>query len=326
MVWSSLPGHRHRMTSYMRNVTPAAIIIAAILWGCVIDEDRQGQQRQTVFGTADLTRAAAYHYTGKYCSDCHEQIPREGGNQFLKYNGNFNILCKCHTPQNYIHPVNIAPSPEIMANIPAELPLQKGKITCLTCHDIYWQCQKRRVDKNSLRGKRSPSKSDFCYNCHNKADYAKLDVHKQIDSNKRIVVETCLYCHTEKPDETLARYEDVKFIGDLGMLCQRCHVIRGNHSGNFNHMVKPRPTTLARMQAMEKEYDIILPLDESGKLTCITCHNPHDKGVIRADSPAARGAGSKYRHRLPGELCVQCHHAKLGSGGRRLQIRVGFAG
>ena len=154
-----------------------------------------------------------------------------------------------------------------------------------------------------------------------KADYTKLDVHRQTDSNGGIVVETCLYCHTDKPDESRARYKDVKFIGNLEMLCQRCHVIRGNHSGNFNHMVKPRPATLARMQAMEKEYGIILPLDENGKLTCITCHNPHDKGVIRADSPAAMGAGSKYRHRLPGILCVQCHQSKLGSQGNRPEIR-----
>lgn len=293
----------------MKIFTPAFIVIAAIFIGCVIDESRHGQG---VPATAEVTKTAEYHYTGKYCDDCHYQIPQEGGNKFLKYDGDFNILCKCHTPRNYVHPVDIKPSEPKRIKIPAELPLQKGKVTCLTCHDIYWQCQKRRVDKNSLRGARTPNRSEFCYKCHNKNDYMKLDIHHQINSQGKIIVARCLYCHPDKPDESRARYKDVKFVGDLTMLCQRCHMIRGNHSGNFNHLVRPSPDALAHMQAMEKKFDIILPLDENGKMTCITCHNPHDKGVIRAESPAAKGAGSKYRHRLPGRLCIECHQKKFG--------------
>ena len=288
----------------MKNVTPAVIVIAAIFVGCVIDESRPGQIAPVI---EDLPKAAEYHYTGKYCTDCHEQIPQAGGNKFLKFGGDFNKLCKCHAPENYVHPVDIEASEEKKARIPAELPLQKGKITCLTCHDIYWQCQKRSVDKNSLRGKRFPKRSDFCYNCHDKAGYRMLDIHTQLNAGGKIIVETCLYCHTGKPDEYRARYENVEFIGDLEMICQRCHTIRGNHAGNFNHLVKPSANALARMQAMEKKFGIILPLDENGQLTCITCHNPHDEGVIQGDSPAARGAGSQYRQRLPGRLCIECH-------------------
>jgi hypothetical protein len=81
---------------------------------------------------------------------------------------------------------------------------------------------------------------------------------------------------TEKPDENRDRYQDVQFIGDLEMICQRCHVIRGNHAGNVNHLVKPSTKALARMQAMEQKFGIILTLDKNGRLTCITCHNPHD--------------------------------------------------
>lgn len=288
----------------MKNVTPAVIIIAAILAGCVIDENRPVQLVST---TEESTRAAEYHYTGKYCTDCHEQVPQEGGNKFLKYAGDYNKLCKCHAPDNYVHPVDIKPSQEKKAEIPAELPLQNGKITCLTCHDIYWQCQKRRVDKNSLRGKRFPKRSDFCFKCHDKGSYRMLDIHSQLNAEGKIIVDKCLYCHTDKPDENRVRYEDVKFIGNLEMICQRCHVIRGNHAGNVNHLVKPSPNALVRMQAMEKKFGIILPLDENGQLTCITCHNPHGKGVIRAESPAAKGADSKHRQRLPGRLCIECH-------------------
>ncbi len=289
----------------MPKVTAAIFIIAAFLVSCIIDENWQGDIRSA---TGEGTKAAEYHYTGKYCSDCHEQIPREGGNKFLKFSGDFNILCKCHTPNNYVHPVGIEPSRKEKAKIPADFPLQKGKITCLTCHDIYWQCRKRRVDKNSLRGKRFPRRSDFCYQCHDKASYMMLDIHTQLNAEGKIMAEKCLYCHTDMPVETQTGYEDVKFIGDLGMICQRCHVIRGKHAGNVNHLVvRPSAKTLANMQAMEKKFGIILPLGENGQLTCITCHNPHDKGVIRAESPAAKGAGSKNRQRIPGRLCIECH-------------------
>jgi hypothetical protein len=288
----------------MKYFTPAVIIIAAIFVSCVADENRQGQIVST---TEEAPKTAEYHYTGEYCTDCHDQIPQEGGNKFLKFGGDYNKLCKCHAPENYVHPVDIELSREKKAEIPTELPLQNGKITCLTCHDIYWQCRKRRVDKNSLRGRPFPKRSDFCYKCHEKADYGMLDIHVQLNAHGKIIVDKCLYCHTDKPDENRARYDNVKFIGDLEMMCQRCHVIRGSHAGNFNHLVKPSAKALARMQAMEKKFGIVLPLDKNGQLTCITCHNPHDKGVIRAGSPAAKGAGSKYRQRLPGRLCIECH-------------------
>lgn len=290
----------------MKTLAPVIIVISSLLVSCVIDETRQGQ---LVSATENTTKTAEYHYTGKYCSDCHEQIPQEGGNKFLKFKGDFNKLCKCHVqaPDNYIHPVGVVPSQEKKIKIPVELPLQEGKITCLTCHDIYWQCQKRRVDKNSLRGSPFPKRSDFCYKCHDDSSYMMLNPHSQLNAWGKIIVEKCLYCHSEKPDETREHYRDVQFIGDLETICQRCHVIRGNHAGNVDHMVKPSPKMLARMQTMEQEFGIILPLDENGQLTCITCHNPHDKDVIQAESPAAKGAGSKYRHRLPGSLCAECH-------------------
>jgi hypothetical protein len=58
---------------------------------------------------------------------------------------------------------------------------------------------------------------------------------------------------------------------------------------------------------METTYDIILPLAKDGKMTCVTCHNPHEKGVIASGKPSAKGAGSKYRERLPKILCIECH-------------------
>jgi hypothetical protein len=250
-----------------------------------------------------------FHYTGKYCNECHVQTPKEGGDTFLKFGGDYDRLCRCHLeiPGSYIHPVDLQPSDAKRVKIPDDLPLQGGKLTCLTCHDIYHQCQERVVDKYSLRGAPYTRRSDFCFKCHDEKEYMMLDPHKQLDPDGEVIVEKCLYCHEEKPDEKQANYEDLKFIGHIEILCQRCHVIRGNHAGNFDHMVKPSPEGLRKMKEMEEKFDIVLPLDADGKMTCITCHNPHERGVIPPDRAGAKGADSKFRHRLPDRICIECH-------------------
>ncbi len=251
------------------------------------------------------------HYTGKYCNECHEKIPVEGvGSPNLKFGGDYKELCRCHavSPADYIHPVDIKPSSEKAKRIPAGFPLENGKLSCITCHNIYLQCRKRLFDRNSLRGAPYPSRTDFCYQCHAKENYGKLDPHRQINDKGEIIIDRCLVCHLEKPDEKHATFKEVKFIGDIEVMCRRCHHIAGNHSGNADHMgIKPSADGLKRMAAMEKKYNTRLPLDENGKMTCITCHNPHEKGVIPDDRPGAKGAGSKYRHRLDENMCKECH-------------------
>lgn len=262
------------------------------------------------FENPDVTRDTYIHYTGKYCNECHEQTPAEGGSLYLKFKGDYKQLCRCHadSPDAYIHPVDIRPSPGKAERIPPDFPLENGQITCLTCHDIYRQCRKRLFDRNSLRGAPYPRRMDFCYKCHVMENYEKINPHHQKNENGEIVIETCLICHDEKPDEKHATFKDVRFIGDIEVMCRRCHHIAGNHSGNADHMgILPSADGLKRIKIMEEKYNVRLPLDENGKMTCITCHNPHEKGVIPDVNPGASGADSKYRHRLPVNLCKECH-------------------
>jgi len=66
--------------------------------------------------------------------------------------------------------------------------------------------------------------------------------------------------------------------------------------------------TFDTMKEKEENNDFILPLDPRGRLTCSTCHNPHQPGVMVNDK-AAKGAGSKNRLRLTGK-CSDCHESK----------------
>ena len=148
---------------------------------------------------------------------------------------------------------------------------------------------------------------NVCSRCHKKNGYRIFDPHVQLNPSGSVMKEKCLYCHKSKPDVNMASFEDVELIDDLKFICQRCHGSFTKHPAGISHFVQPSKIIFRRMIDMQIAYNIILPLDYEGKLTCITCHNPHEKGVIPDYRASAKGAGNKYRHRLANILCQSCH-------------------
>lgn len=250
------------------------------------------------------------HFNAGYCLQCHRRLPGKRGHKlYLKSSGAPEAVCRCHYSgrQHCPHPSDIRAQDSGDIQVPSDFPLIEGKLTCATCHDIYQQCRQQAFKHSFLRSKPNANRSDICFRCHNRQNYERLNPHIQLDAAGSIRVETCLYCHVQEPIEKKQGSERTALIGTVDLLCRRCHMISGNHSGNFNHRVKPSPRLLARMRQMEKQFAIKMPLDENGALTCVTCHNPHDKGALSDDNPASKGAGSKYRHRLPHRMCIECH-------------------
>lgn len=250
------------------------------------------------------------HFTGRYCTQCHEDNPTKSRRTRLKFNGDPNLLCRCHvnTQNSYWHPIGIDPPQNGTVKIADDLPLPKGKISCFTCHDMFIQCRKRSIRISTLRGGPFQTRSAFCFKCHHPNDYDPFDPHLQINQQGEMLSDTCMYCHLESPAEFNDPSKALKFIGELSLLCQRCHMIKGNHSGNVQHYGKTaKAKTRVRMKKMEAKHQVILPLDEKGRVTCVTCHNPHADGVIDSSSPAAKGADLKFRHRLAGNMCIVCH-------------------
>lgn len=264
------------------------------------------------------------HFNKWYCTECHEKTPA-GGKKYLRFD-NYTATCRCHgyNPDNYTHPVDITPSPQKREAIPPDYPLEENKITCNTCHVIALQCDPAQLKtRNSAFLRINPflSRTAICYQCHDERRYKMLDPHNQLGPTGQVVAEKCLYCHAKMPDAKEGSYQhasekskEVELIGDLSILCYRCHYKQSRlHPINANHLVKPSGRILAAMRRSERAFGIVLPLDQKGRVTCATCHNPHERGVIPSDRAEARGSSEKGRLRITSvadKICLVCHMNK----------------
>jgi hypothetical protein len=291
--------------------TLAAITLSLIPNGKTISAET-GRENILLSAAGSVTINKNLHFTGKDCEECHARTPVKDEDAFLKFSGDFSQLCKCHYHKTgqYTHPVDIKPSEGKKNKIPPDFPLRDGELSCSTCHDIYQQCQYSKfkpVNRNFLRGGPYASRTTICFRCHDESKYKKRNPHIQLSAKGEIIEKNCLYCHITKPDEQIATFEKVTLIGDIKILCQRCHSILNKHPSGIEHFKAPNKKTLTAMKTSEIIYSTILPLDKEGKITCITCHNPHEKGVIPDDRESARGAGEKFQQRLAGLVCNACH-------------------
>lgn len=79
---------------------------------------------------------------------------------------------RCHeTDALFSHPVDVVPSMQV----PASLPLQNGRITCLTCHDdrVEAHAEARAEGTSLLRGEGG----NLCAECHNPLDPTRAAQH-----------------------------------------------------------------------------------------------------------------------------------------------------
>ncbi|MCL5022589.1 MAG: cytochrome c3 family protein [Nitrospirae bacterium] len=87
----------------------------------------------------------------------------------------------------------------------------------------------------------------------------------------------CGYCHVSSAGGT-----DVRLKNPLAELCVGCHPERKSGS---EHRVGLSPSV-----------KVDLPLTKDGKMTCVTCHDPHSKGEY-----------PKLLRVAPSALCLKCH-------------------
>jgi hypothetical protein len=280
------------------------------------------------------------HRDMSMCSTCHTS--NIGGRGTLIFGNNITQLCQsCHDGRQAtreVHPVNLAPSAAMAGRIPSEFPLEQGKLTCSTCHNIKWSCPKERPaampNSDFLRGASTPHPLAFCFNCHIQESYRPFNVHDQLDSGRE-KTDTCLWCHLSVPEVGFGIKEGASYglRGKAIELCGNCHSVPTDHPTGDPHMYStPSAEMMSYMSAYEiqnkmhlplkqlleyvkaaKRAPRFVPLDENGRITCYSCHNPHEKGIFPNDNPRSIGAEPKKatNHRLrvhEGDIaCRACH-------------------
>jgi len=270
------------------------------------------------------------HWRKDACITCHTKKPNKAGLHLR--DKNVDRLCNnCHTivsNHSYIHPSGMAPSPSINKSMSTEfrssIKRTRGKVSCVTCHDLRKQCITSKFEQKKLNplffsGGPYRERSAICYKCHDGSSYKRLNPHDQITNQGQLRKERCGMCHRTLDSLATAKtIEDVDFniSGDLSKMCTGCHQWKPHPGGAFsfgnkkkpvaNHLIKLPDNMRKHYDRQQAKSDVLMPLEpNTGKVFCGTCHNPHEKGVIKNTS-AAKGADSEQRLRMV-DLCVQCH-------------------
>ncbi|HXX56563.1 MAG TPA: cytochrome c3 family protein [Thermodesulfovibrionales bacterium] len=247
------------------------------------------------------------------CVSCHRISPQEisGTNLFPEGVEPSSSCLDCHHYSDNHHPVNFVPKSTFMNAGRESFPLFDGEIKCLTCHKVHGE-QGGTGRPMLLRGGPYASRTEICFLCHDKGFTVRVNPHRMTDEQgtiRKIDGEPiCLVCHAAVPDETVSPVT-VTFKADVAFLCWRCHPPMANDGFFKGHfLVKPKKRTLDYMMKVQAEDGVTFPLLNRDRITCSTCHNPHQKGVI-SSGPARAGEDAPFKLRMPNEsICFGCHN------------------
>lgn len=272
------------------------VLLAAALVSCNVNK--------LIFPESPPASAALpYRNPHTHCPSCHETIiPPSSVSPFKP---GANTACPdCHDYQENHHPVDFLP--EGKSGLP--FPLFEGKMRCLTCHEIHGGPDSKGTPR-LLRGGPYIDRREICFKCHSKERYSTINPHRmlEIDGSVRNVdgKPVCLVCHSIKPNPAVDWTDDVRFRADVGFLCWRCHPPMADPFFSDHFLITPTEETLQTMRETEERLIVILPLVPRNRITCSTCHNPHQEGVIQHEA-AAKGADATHGLRLP-SICFACH-------------------
>ena len=267
------------------------------------------------------------HWRKDACLACHVNEPDENGSPLKADSDGSCYFCHSEADHAPIHPVNLVAGKQMLAKMPDKFKknLAHGnKINCITCHDALLPSTRKKTlaslrNRSFLRGGIFNSKTGICYQCHDKSAYKKLNPHDQISEKGILNKDKCLICHQQVPEQkaaaSVARIT-MQTDSNWSEICLNCHQWQPHPGGNMmmfsggkkppDHLVVPDNKIRQRMIKMTQKNNLDMPLDPSnGKIYCATCHNPHERGVIKKIS-LAKGADEKSRLRSK-QICLNCH-------------------
>lgn len=267
------------------------------------------------------------HWRTDACNACHRDGEKASRGSLISHD--IDAGCKdCHqADENHaiIHPIALKPTDNMKKNMsPSFLKSldARGRTGCVSCHDILIQCDRKqhlfkRSNATFLRAGPYRSRTGVCYQCHDKAGHQRLNAHDQISDSGELNEQRCLICHRQMPQQDAAgksRNAALRIDVDRKEICLNCHKWRPHPGGDMSifrkgtpeHLVVPPADIKKHIDRVNSRGKIILPLEpRTGKLYCATCHNPHERGVIK-DKRRARGADENNRLRMQ-KICRNCH-------------------
>ena len=218
---------------------------------------------------------------------------------------------ECHSTEAVnalIHPMYNLNTSGSQMSIPGTFPLVGGKeMSCLTCHIVTKK--QYRSNKAFLRGGPYRKELDFCYNCHSRENYNKVNPHQQLSEDGSINSSVCLNCHAKQPSATDHPTIATEMHTDMKATCNKCHALHSHEQNHYGrNLMGSRQATLSQYKATEKRYNIRLPLSKDNEIQCHTCHYIH--GSLGIDAVVYEGSEeNQYFLRLPKEkLCYACHN------------------
>ncbi|MBI5206783.1 MAG: hypothetical protein HY934_03235 [Candidatus Firestonebacteria bacterium] len=210
--------------------------------------------------------------TGKRkCLFCHSVEPELSDTEkTVAFKVAIFTLCDfCHNVVKKNHPMNV----DETVSPPEELPRDAdGNITCATCHNPH-------------------GTSDTVH--YLRKEYV-LSLEEEKYINPHFSKTHCTSCHLTTPTDSDSKEDlkkNFKYKGNFIALCNSCH----GASANIH------PVDIIPPSTMKVPAD--LPLNDEGKVTCITCH---DVGFNNRGIKYLIRGGDKFSE--INELCFRCHN------------------
>lgn len=241
-----------------------------------------------------------------FCLACHPDTPQPGAPIVVRFPGETLRLCqRCHTGVEH-HPLGVKSTPATWKMDFLRSPLQKEEVVCISCHKPP-ECLgvAGRENPRFLRGGPYSTVEEFCGRCHAGKNISTLNPHDQIDESGEIYQKKCLYCHVDLPSAS-AGGGALRYTDTFTALCISCHQT-AEHPSSTNHMKALPRAMRENLLEYEERRKVRLPMDEYDGVTCVTCHNPHERGLLKG--PGGIGADEDKRLRLTtyNEQCTPCH-------------------
>ncbi len=216
-------------------------------------------------------------------------------------------------------------TPSAGMKVPAELPLEGGRMACRTCHTAHNnQAEQSLKDVFFLRMRND--QGQLCQSCHTdksqgpaagthpigKLPWALPGKLKEAGShagadNQQLVCQTCHTAHGAKQDNLLL------MATDSSQLCVTCHEqmrpAMWDQDAAHEHPQNPRITRSSDIKAIEA---MGTRLGTDNRLICLSCHKMH-----HGQSGRAMLADTMHDSRL----CIRCHEDRATVAGSAHDLR-----